>query len=137
VGRRRYVLTLRAAADLREITVWSRARWGAALTAQYLKDLNKGAQYVADNHASLRGQHELAGGTSLLLYLVREHFLIYEPLDKQSVAVVAFIRQRRDVPAILQKWAAPIRRELVEIRRGISRGETARRSAVRKSRVKD
>jgi hypothetical protein len=33
------------------------------------------------------------------------------------------IRQGRDVPAILQKRSAPIRRELIEIRASIERGE--------------
>jgi hypothetical protein len=47
---------------------------------------------------------------------VREHYLVYEPLDTGFIAIVAVIRQGRDIPAILQKWADPIRRELVEIR---------------------
>jgi len=33
------------------------------------------------------------------------------------------IRQSRDIPAILQKWAAPIRQELMQIRSKIERGE--------------
>jgi len=33
------------------------------------------------------------------------------------------IRQGRDIPAILQKWAAPIRQELTDIRDKIERGE--------------
>ena len=36
-------------------------------------------------------------------------------MDEQHAGIVAVIRQRRDIPAILQKWAvAPIRRELIE-----------------------
>ena len=48
------------------------------------------------------------------LYPVREHYIVYEPLREKLSAIVAVIRQRRDVPAILQKWAAPIRRELTQ-----------------------
>jgi hypothetical protein len=59
----------------------------------------------------------------LLLYPVREHYIVYEPLAPRFIAIVAVIRQRRDIPAILQKWSAPIRRELVEIRGKIERGE--------------
>jgi len=46
---------------------------------------------------------------------------------------VAVIRQGRDIPVILQKWAAPIRRELIEIRGKIERGEIRNpsRSALR------
>jgi plasmid stabilization system protein ParE len=123
VSRKSYLLTVRAAADLREARTWSRARWGKELTNRYFDDLHEGAQYIAENHASLRDRHELAGGTALLLYPVREHYIVYEPLAPRLIAIVAVIRQGRDIPAILQKWAAPIRRELMEIRTKIARGE--------------
>jgi plasmid stabilization system protein ParE len=123
VGRRSYVLTARAAADLREARAWSRARWGKELTNSYFEDLHTGAQYIAKNHASFPDRHELAGGTALLLYPVREHYIVYEPLATGFIVVVAVIRQGRDIPAILQKWAAPIRRELLEVRGMIARGE--------------
>lgn len=121
--RKSYLLTARAVADLREARAWSRARWGKELTDRYFEDLHEGAQYIAENHASLRDRHELAGGTALLLYPVREHYIVYEPLAPHLIAIVAVIRQSRDIPAILQKWAAPIRQELMEIRSKIERGE--------------
>lgn len=121
--RKGYVLTARAAADLREARAWSRARWGKELTTRYFEDLHEGAQYIAENHASLRDRHDLAGGTALLLYPIREHYIVYEPLAPRFIAIVAVIRQGRDIPAILQKWAAPIRQELIEIRRMIEHGE--------------
>ena len=136
--RKSYLLTARAAADLREARAWSRARWGKELTNRYFDDLHEGAQYIAENHASLRDRHELAGGTALLLYPVREHYVVYEPLAPRLIAIVAVIRQGRDIPAILQKWAAPIRRELLEIRGKIQRGEirVPSRSAPRSRRKK-
>jgi plasmid stabilization system protein ParE len=123
VARTSYVLTVRAEADLREARAWSRARWGKELTRRYFEDLHDGAQYIAENHASFRKRHDLAGGTALCLYPIREHYIVYEPLAEQFIAIVAVIRQGRDIPAILRKWAAPIRRELVEIRSKIERGE--------------
>jgi antitoxin ParD1/3/4 len=123
VRRGRYVLTARAAADLREARAWSRARWGKELTSKYFDDLHKGGQFVAENHGALLGRQDLSGGTSLLVYPVREHYIVYEPLAERFIAVVAVIRQGRDIPAILQKWSAPIRRELIEIRARIERGE--------------
>jgi len=33
------------------------------------------------------------------------------------------MREWRDIPAVLQKWSFPIRRELIEIRAKIARGE--------------
>lgn len=121
--RKSYLLTARAAADLREARAWSRARWAKDLTDGYFEDLHEGAQYIAENHASLRDRHELAGGTALLLYPVREHYIVYEPLAPRLIAIVAVIRQSRDIPAILRKWAAPIRQELMQIRSKIERGE--------------
>jgi plasmid stabilization system protein ParE len=93
------------------------------LTNRYFEDLHEGAQYIAENHASFRARQDLAGGTALLLYPVREHYIVYEPLGPRFIAIVAVIRQGRDIPAILQKWAAPIRRELIEVRGRIKRGE--------------
>lgn len=121
--RKSYVLTTRAVADLSEARVWSRARWGKELTNRYFEDLHEGAQHIAENHASFRERQELAGGTALLLYPVREHYIVYEPLGPRFIVIVAVIRQRRDIPAILQKWAGPIRQELIEIRGRIKRGE--------------
>ena len=120
---KRYILTNRAAGDLREARAWSRASWGKELTNGYFDDLHEGAQYIAEHYTSLRGRHDLAGGTALLLYPVREHYLVYEPLDARHVVIVAVIRQGRDIPAILQKWAAPIRRDLTEIRAAIASGK--------------
>lgn len=125
MSRRRYFLTARAASDLREARAWSRARWGKELTNQYFDDLHKGAQFIAENQAALRERHDLAGGTTLLLYPVREHYIVYEPLDERHIVIVAVIRQGRDIPSILRKWAAPIRRELTDIRARLQRGEIA------------
>jgi plasmid stabilization system protein ParE len=54
VRRARYVLTARAAADLREARAWSRARWGKELTSRYFDDLHEGAQFIAENHFGIR-----------------------------------------------------------------------------------
>lgn len=121
--RKSYVLTARAAADLSEARVWSRARWGKELTNRYFEDLHEGGRYIAENYAAFRDRQELAGGTALLLYPVREHYIVYEPLGPGFIAIVAVVRQGRDIPAILQKWAAPIRRELLEVRGRIEHGE--------------
>ena len=121
--RARYVLAARAAADLREARAWSGARWGRELTSRYFDDLHAGAQFIAENHSALRRRQELSGGTRLPVYPVREHYIVYEPLAERFIAVVAVIRPGRDIPAILQKWSVPIRRELIEIRARVARGE--------------
>src|SRR5207248_2189144 len=86
VPRARYVLTARAAADLREARAWSRARWGREPTSRYFDDLHEGAQFIAENQSALRPRQELSGGTSLRVYPVREHYIVYEPLAERSVA---------------------------------------------------
>jgi plasmid stabilization system protein ParE len=137
VRRARYVLTARAAADLREARAWSSARGGKELTNPYFDDLHQGAQFIAENQSTLRGRQELSGGTALLVYPVREHYIVYEPLGGRFIAVVAVIRQGRDIPAILQKWSDPIRRELMEIRARVKRGGiTWPRQSAAKSRRK-
>lgn len=121
--RKRYVLTLRAADDLREARAWSRARWGTSLTRRYFEDLHRGARYAAENCNRLRARNELVSATALNVYPIREHYLIYEPLNSDTVVIVAVIRQGRDLPAILGKWAGPIRRELADVRSRMERGE--------------
>jgi plasmid stabilization system protein ParE len=103
--------------------VWSLAKWGKELTGRYFDDLHEGAEFIAENQRALHRRQELSGGTSLLVYPVRQHYIVYEPLAERFIAVVAVIRQGRDIPAILQKWAVPIRRELIEIRARVARGE--------------
>ena len=123
MASKRYVLTLRAANALREARAWSRARWGKSLTHRYFEDLHKGAHYLAENSDRLRVRNELLGDSPLHVYPIREHHLVYEPLNSNVIAVVAVIRQGRDLPAILRKWAGSIRRELADVRSRIERGE--------------
>jgi len=123
VASKRYILTLKAANDLREARTWSRARWGKSLTRRYFEDLHKGAEYVAENCHRLRARNELLGDTPLHVHRIREHYLVYEPLSSDVIAVVAVIRQGRDLPAILRKWSGSIRRELADVRSRIERGK--------------
>lgn len=123
MASKRYVLTLKAANDLREARAWSRARWGKSLTHRYFEDLHKGAQYVAENCHRLRARNELVGDSTLQVYAIREHYLVFEPLNSDLIAIVAVIRQGRDLPAILHKWAGSIRRELADVRSRIEGGE--------------
>ena len=123
--RARYVLTARAIADVREARTWSRARWGKEVTSRYFDDLHLGAEFIAENHRTVLERQDLSGGTALLVYPVREHYLVYEPIGERLIAIVAVIRQGRDLPSILQKWSVPIRRELLEIRARVERREIA------------
>ncbi len=121
--RKHYVLTERAANDLREAKAWSLARWGKKLTDEYFDDLHNGAQHIAQNHKSLRTRTELTGKTGLFLYPVREHYIVYLPIEENLIVVVSVIRQVRDIPAILAKWNYQIKREIERIHDRIEKGE--------------
>lgn len=51
----------------------------------------------------------------LLVWPIREHYIIYQPFKKQKIIIVALIRQLRDVPAIIGENRFIIERELKKI----------------------
>ena len=112
-----YILTPTARRHLREAKTWSLAHWGAELTEQYFYDLHKAAQHVAGHHQRYAERKPLTGESGLCLYPVREHYIVYEPLAPKKIAIVDFIRQGRDIPALLSKYAPMFRRELEKIRK--------------------
>lgn len=112
--RRSYVLTETAARDFREARRWSKARWGDRKTKSYFQKLHNGAEYLAAHQTAISHRDELTRDTNLEVYPVGEHFLVYVPLDKTQIAIVALIRQIRDVPALLQANHFQIQRALNE-----------------------
>lgn len=123
MARKHYTLTLQAEENLRQAKSWSLSRWGKALTRQYFADLHEGAEYIAANYSSLGQRDELAETTGLCVYPVREHYIVYMPVAKKHIVIVAFIRQGRDVPAILLRNSYRILRELKEIRARMDSGD--------------
>jgi len=75
------------------------------------------------NYRSLSERDDLSGDTGLSVHPVREHYLVYLPVADQHIVIVAVVRQLRDVPEILGKAEFMIRREVMEIREKIERGE--------------
>ena len=118
-----YTLTELVTADLRAAKVWSDSRWGKNLIQQYFADLHKAAEDIAQHPASLNEQESLTANTGLSIHPVREHYIIYVPVADDHIVIVAFIRQSRDVPAILQKAGYMIRRELKEIQQQLAAGK--------------
>jgi plasmid stabilization system protein ParE len=112
--RRPYVLTETAARDFSDARRWSKARWGERTTRSYFQKLHNGAEYIAGHQAAIASRDELTGDTNLGVYPVGEHFLVYAPIDKNRIAIVALIRQIRDVPALLQANHFQIQRALNE-----------------------
>ena len=58
---RNYVLTPTARRHLREAKAWSRTKWGDELTTQYFHDLEKAAQFIAENYQKFTTRQELTG----------------------------------------------------------------------------
>jgi plasmid stabilization system protein ParE len=117
MSRPSYVLTPTARQHLREAKARSLTQWGHELTEQYFRDLEKAALYLADRHSRIAARKELAADSGLSLYPAREHYIVYEPLTRNKIAIVAFIRQGRDIPALLSRHAPLFRRELDKIRK--------------------
>ena len=112
-----YLLTPTARRHLREAKAWSMARWGEKRTRAYFTALHKAANDLAKNYTRYRQREELSGGTSLRLYPVRKHYFVYEHLGEDRIAIVAVLRQERDIPTILSKGKHVIMRELGALRR--------------------
>ena len=48
---------------------------------------------------------------------MREDYLVYEPLTKNQIVIVALLRQGRDIPSILSKGKHIISQELLALRK--------------------
>ena len=117
--RRHYILTATAERDFREAKRWSLSRWGKELTAQYFADLHESAEGIAQSHSMTL---QIADTSELGIYPVREHYLVYVPIGKNNIVIVALIRQTRDVPAILKANGFQIQRQLKEIFERLEQG---------------
>lgn len=117
--RRHYILTATAERDFREARRWSLSRWGKELTRQYFADLHNSAEDLARGHSS---RPQISDTSELGVYPVREHYLVYVPVSKNCVVIVALIRQTRDVPAILKANGFKIQRQLKGIFRALEQG---------------
>ena len=119
VKRRHYILTATAARDFREAKRWSLSRWGKELTEQYFADLHESAESIAQSQSMTL---QIADTSELGIYPVREHYLVYVPIGKNNIVIVALIRQTRDVPAILKANGFQIQRQLKAIFERLEQG---------------
>ena len=113
--QKHYILTESAERDFREARRWSRSRWGDKLTRQYFSDLNSCAENLAANPQRMSPLEQDLDVAELKIFPVREHYLVYVPVQPDLIVIVALIRQTRDVPAILNANSFLIRRQLNEI----------------------
>ncbi len=114
--KKHYLLASSAEADLQKAKQRSQARWGRELTREYFIDLDNAAEYVATHHEILCYREDLTGDTDLFIHPVREHYLIYLPIGKHYIIIVAVLRQSRNIPEILAKSVFMIHRKVEEIK---------------------
>ena len=114
-----YILTATAERDFREARRWSLSRWGKELTMQYFTALHDSAESIALNLSSMPQSKYTS---ELGIHPIKEHYLIYVPINNKCIVIVALIRQTRDVPAILQTNGFKIQRQLKEIFRKLEQG---------------
>ncbi len=112
---RHYVLTETAERDFRAARQWSLSRWGKELTKQYFNDLHNCAESIARNPDQFSSIEHVPNAEELKVYPIREHYLVYVPVRDKCVAIVALIRQTRDVPGILNANGFIIQRQLKEV----------------------
>lgn len=117
-----YRLTRTAENDFRRARQWSQKRWGAQLTKQYFLDLHNAAEHIALHYARTLPtpthhtiKEILPDNINIGVHPVREHYIVYVPVAQELVAIIALIRQTRDVPAILKAHSCLINKELKEI----------------------
>ena len=107
-----YLLTETAARDFRAARAWSSSRWGKERTRSYFRQIHDAAEQIAANQSAVQKREDLTGDSGLGVYPVGEHYLVYVPINDKQIAIVALIRQTRDVPAILQANSYRIQRAL-------------------------
>ncbi len=115
MSKSKYVLTQTAEDDFRQAKNWSLKRWGKSATQEYFQDLHHGAIKLAESHLYLPSSHDMTQ-SELLVWPIREHYLVYLPFQAGKIIIVALIRQSRDVPSILAANRFYIERELKQIR---------------------
>lgn len=110
---RHYFLSPTATTHLREHKRWSLEHFGHATTKRYFQDLDKGFQYIADNHERFQVRPELTRTTGVCIYPIRKHYIVFIPL-KNGVHIADVLGQAQDIPNILSESAAAFQQELAQ-----------------------
>ena len=94
--RRPYVVSKGAAADLREITRYSLAKWGEVQCRIYIAELEKAAEAVAKGEGVFKDMGFLLPG--LRMASCGKHFIFCMPQQgKAPPLILAILHQRMDL----------------------------------------
>jgi plasmid stabilization system protein ParE len=92
---RSYVLTLSAAADLRDITRYTRKQWGDDQTRTYIAKLEQSAETLAKGGSFYKDLSFLHPG--LRMVLCAHHYVFCLPRDAAPALVIAILHERMDL----------------------------------------
>lgn len=110
-----YFLSPTAIRPLRDHKKWSLDKFGRAVTKKYFQDMDKAFKYIAENCKGLPARPELIGESGLYIYPVREHYIVYVPVNN-NIHIAAILRQVQDIPNIINEGAAVFQRVLSEFK---------------------
>lgn len=103
------LLTRRALRDIARIDRYSIQTFGKAVADQYMADLDRGVQLLAEEPGLLRYDPEMAG--RLRFYRVREHYFICDLIDER-VYVLTVMHTAMDLPGRLAELQPQLAQEV-------------------------
>jgi len=95
-----FFLTRQAARALRDIYKHSEKQWGQKTADEYLADL-----YVAIKQAATKpetGHLRAHRVVPFLMISVREHFIVYDRIEK-GIIILTLLHQRRDIERVISE----------------------------------
>ncbi len=107
----RYFFTGRAKNSLREIKRHSIDSFGREVARKYFEDLDKGFRHLASFKGSAAKREDLNVDTCLVVYPVREHYVVFAAAGS-DIVILDVVLQSRDIPKYLNRYAEPFRSEL-------------------------
>lgn len=109
-----FLLTRKAALDLRQIHSRSRRKWGDGVADRYLADLYAVMSDAASNPEE--GRLRQYRSTPFLMVPARQHFVIYD-LVPQGIAVLAIQHQVRDIETLIAELTPAFHAEVERLKR--------------------
>ena len=107
-----YILTRRAAFELREIYNYSVDHWGDRRAKKYLADLYRAFQRIADTPEI--GALRQARSAPFLMYGVEQHYVIYSKMDG-GIAIATILHSKRDIETIISEIGGILSAEVLSI----------------------
>jgi plasmid stabilization system protein ParE len=108
-------VTRQAARMLRDIHKHSLKQWGQKTADAYLADL-----YAAMKQAATKpekGQLRAHRAVPFLMVPARQHFIVYDRLEK-DIVILTLLHQRRDIERVLSEGEPSFLMEIERLRKG-------------------